>query len=117
MPASPGKIFRGDVWYADLNPVRGHEQGGSRPVLVVSADAFHQGRSGLVWVLPITSVAKKIRSRVGMEAGEAGLPLDSYVICEAIRSISVDRLDRRLGKASSETMRKIETWVKVLLGV
>ncbi|APW64008.1 type II toxin-antitoxin system PemK/MazF family toxin [Paludisphaera borealis] len=117
MAASPGEIFRGDLWYADLNPVRGHEQGGARPVLIVSVDSFHQGRSGLVWVLPITSVEKKIRSRIALSVGEGGLSLPSFVICEAIRSISIDRLDRRLGTASTETLAKVENWVKTLLGI
>src|SRR5690242_14900484 len=107
MSATPGDVFRGDIWYADLNPVRGHEQGGVRPVLIVSTDLFHQARSGLVRVLPITSKDKKIRSRVALAAGEGGLPLSSFVICEAIRSICIDRLDRRLGTASTETLARI----------
>jgi len=97
--------------------VRGHEQGGVRPVLIVSTDPFHQGGSGLVWVLPITSKDKKIRSRVALTAGEGGLPLSSFVICEAIRFISIDRLDRRLGRVSTESLARVDNWVKILLGV
>jgi hypothetical protein len=54
------EITRGEIWLADLNPVRGHEQAGKRPCLVISADLFNQGASGLVVVLPVTSKDKGI---------------------------------------------------------
>lgn len=52
------KIARGEIWLVDLNPVRGHEQAGKRPCLIISVDLFNQGTSGLVVVLPITSKDK-----------------------------------------------------------
>lgn len=58
MPIASPPPARGDIWLADLNPVRGHEQAGRRPVLVVSVDLFNQGRADLVVVLPVTSTIR-----------------------------------------------------------
>ena len=69
------KPVRGEVWNVNLDPVRGHEQGGGRPAVIVSVDQFNQGPSGLVIVVPITSKDKNIRSQVAIEAGEGGLNL------------------------------------------
>ena len=57
------RLIRGEIWDADLNPARGHEQGGTRAVLIVSVDPFHQGPSGLVIVVPISTKDKKVRHR------------------------------------------------------
>lgn len=81
------RLVRGEIWDADLNPVRGHEQGETRPVLIVSVDAFHQGPSGLVIVAPISTKDKRVRSQVPVEPGEGGLNARSFIKCEAIRSI------------------------------
>jgi len=102
------KPVRGEVWDVDLNPVLGHEQGGKRPALVVSVDQFNQGPSGLVIVVPITSRDRNIRSRIAIEAGEGGCKTRSFAMCEAIRSISLERMTRRCGMVSSETMEKVE---------
>jgi mRNA interferase MazF len=60
------KITRGEIWLVDLNPVRGHEQAGKRPCLIVSVDLFNQGASGLAVVLPITSKKKGIPFHVAI---------------------------------------------------
>ncbi|HEY3999133.1 MAG TPA: type II toxin-antitoxin system PemK/MazF family toxin [Candidatus Xenobia bacterium] len=67
------KPLRGEIWLADMDPVRGHEQGGRRPVLVVSVDPFNQGPAGLVIVLPMTSRARGIPSHGVVEPPEGGL--------------------------------------------
>ena len=64
---------RGEVWLADLNPVRGHEQAGRRPVLVVSEDLFNQGPAGLAIVLPMTSTIRNVPSHVPVSAPEGGV--------------------------------------------
>ncbi len=76
------KISRGEVWLIDLNPVRGHEQAGRRPCLVISVNLFNQGASGLAVVLPITSKDKKIPFHVEVKPPEAGLKVKSFVKCE-----------------------------------
>ena len=106
---------RGDVWLADLSPVRGHEQAGRRPALVVSDDAFNRGPAGLVIVLPITSTIRAIPSQVRIAPPEGGLKTRSAIICEGIRSISSERLARRWGAVSERTMVAVENALRFLI--
>ena len=111
------KPVRGEVWDVDLNPVLDHEQGGKRPALVVSVNEFNQGPSGLVIVMPITSRDRNIRSRVAIEAGEGGFKTRSFAMSEALQSISLERMTRRRGMVSPETMEKVEYCMRVILGI
>jgi len=111
------KPSRGEVWDVDLNPVLGHEKGGRRPALVVTVDQFNRGPSGLVIVVPITSKDRSIRSHVPIETGEGGLKTRSFAMCEAVRSISLERMTRRRGVVSPGTMEKVEYCLRVLLGI
>ncbi len=112
------KPVRGEVWDVDLEPVLGHELGRRRPALIVSVDQFNQGPSGLVIVAPITTKDKRIRSQVAIEAGEGGLKARGFAMCEAVRSISLERLIRRRGAAvSPNTMKKVAYCLQVLLGI
>ena len=111
--ASPAA--RGDIWLADLNPVRGHEQAGRRPVLVVSVDAFNQSRADLVVVIPITSTLRPIPFHVVVQPPEGGLTNPSALLCEAVRSISKDRLVTRWGTVSPATMSQAEDRLRILL--
>jgi mRNA interferase MazF len=106
---------RGEVWLADLNPTRGREQAGRRPVLVVSEDLFNQGPADLVIVLPITSTLRPIPSHLRISPPEGGLRVQSAVLCEAIRSISGDRLVSRWGRVSPGTMERVEDVLRILL--
>jgi mRNA interferase MazF len=106
---------RGDIWLADLNPVRGHEQAGRRPVLVVSVDAFNQSRAALVVVIPITSTLRPIPFHVVVQPPEGGLTNPSALLCEAVRSISKDRLVTRWGAVSTGTMSQVEDRLRILL--
>jgi mRNA interferase MazF len=107
---------RNEVWLADLEPVRGHEQGGKRPVLIVSVDQLNDGPADLVIACPITSKLKQVRSRVPIDPPEGGLVKNSHVICEAVRSVSTERLTNRLGTIKPATMKKVEFWLRMLLG-
>jgi mRNA interferase MazF len=111
------KPDRGEIWEADLNPPRGHEQGGTRPVLVVSVDLFNQGPSGLVIVVPISTKDRRVRSQVPIEADEGGLRIKSFLKCEAIRSISIQRLQGRWGVVSTATMSAVEDRLRILLNL
>ena len=111
--ASPAA--RGDIWLADLNPVRGHEQAGHRPVLIVSVDAFNQSRADLVVVIPITSTLRPIPFHVVVQPPEGGLTNPSALLCEAVRSISKDRLVTRWGTVSPATMSQVEDRLRILL--
>ena len=108
---------RGEVWSVDLDPTRGREQAGTRPALVVSADLFNAGPAGLVIVLPITSKDKRVRSHVGVDPPEGGLKTRSFVKCEDVRSVSVDRVTGRWGIVSAATITAVEDRLRILLGL
>lgn len=106
---------RGEVWLADLNPTRGHEQAGRRPVLVVSEDIFNRGPAGLAIVLPMTSMLRDIPSHVAVAPPEGGLKNRSAILCEAVRSVSIERLVVRWGAVEKRTMTAVEDRLRILL--
>ena len=106
---------RGEVWLADLNPTRGHEQAGRRPVLVVSEDLFNRGPACLAIILPMTSTVRPIPSHVAVSPPEGGVKTKSAVLCEAVRSISSDRLLQRWGAVAPPTLARIEDRLRILL--
>ena len=108
--------FRGEIWNADLDPTRGREQAGKRPVLVVSTDRFNEGPAELVVVLPITSKAKGIPWHVALAPGRGtGLQKESFAMVEAIRCVSRERLAKRLGDVSGAMMGEVEKRMRILL--
>lgn len=108
---------RAEVWMVDLSPTRGHEQAGRRPALVVSVDLFNHGPAGLVVVLPLTTKAKGIPFHVVIDPPEGGLRSRSFVKCEDVRSVAKERLARRLGSVSPDTMNAVEDRLRILLGL
>jgi len=106
---------RGEVWLADLNPVRGHEQASLRPVVVFSVDRFNQSRADLVVVVPITSTLRNIPFHVVVQPPEGGLTQPSAILCEAVRSISKDRLVHRWGRLSPTTLDAVADRLRILL--
>ena len=106
---------RGEIWLADLNPTRGREQAGRRPVLILSVDTFNAGPADLVVVLPITSTLRDIPLHVNIRKGDGEVRNDSAILCEAIRSISNDRLISRWGLLSREAITEVEDRLRILL--
>jgi mRNA interferase MazF len=107
---------RGEIWAANLDPTRGHEQRGERPVLIVSTDAFNHGPAELVFVLPLTRADRRIPLHVPVEPPEGGLGARSFILCDALRSISRDRLGAQpWGVVSRETMAQVEDRLRILL--
>jgi mRNA interferase MazF len=106
---------RGEIWLADLHPTRGREQTGRRPVLVLSADFFNAGPADLIVVLPLTSTQRDIPLHVKISKGDGGTRNDSAILCEAIRSISKDRLISRWGVLSREAIAEVEDRLRILL--
>src|SRR5919202_3611770 len=97
---------RGEIWLADLNPTRGHEQAEARPVLIISTNTFNHGPAGLVFVLPLTCTDRCIPIHVPIDPPEGGVSARSYILCDALRSISKDRLGPHAwGTVSVATMR------------
>ncbi|MBI1869759.1 MAG: type II toxin-antitoxin system PemK/MazF family toxin [Chlamydiae bacterium] len=108
---------RGEIWFVDLNPTRGHEQSGIRPCLIVSVNPFNRGPAGLVIALPISSKEKGIPLHVPITPPEGGLKKRSFVKCEDMRSISKDRLVKCTGSVSSKTLSAIQDRLQILLGL
>ena len=106
---------RGEIWLVDLNPTRGHEQGGRRPGLVVSVDLFNKGPAGLVIVIPITTKEKGIPLHVEIKVPEGGLTKRSFIKSEDIRSVSRERLVQRLGQVTRSTLDAVEDRLRILL--
>jgi len=100
------RILRGEIRWADLNPVRGHEQAGERPVLVLSQDVFNE-RSGTVIAVALTSQEPRAGYPLTLELFAAKLAKRSWVKISQIRTLSTERIGRRLGRASEEELAKV----------
>jgi mRNA interferase MazF len=105
------------VWEVDLDPVRGHEQAGTRPAVVVSADRFNRGPAGLVVLLPMTTRDRGIPLHVAVEPPESGLGRRGWIKPEDVRSVSVERLGRRLGSVPAAALAAVDDRLRVLLAV
>jgi len=100
------RILRGEIRWADLNPTRGREQAGLRPVLILSHDIFNE-RSGTVIAVAITSQPQKAGFPLTLELRGVNLPKRSWVKISQIRTLSVERIGRLLGKVSQEEMVQV----------
>lgn len=97
------RILRGDIVWAELSPATGREQTGTRPVVVLSQDVFNE-RSGTVIAVAVTSQEPRAGFPLTVELTAARLPKRSWVKISQIRTLSVDRLGKKLGKASPEEL-------------
>ena len=109
------RILRGEIRWADLNPVRGHEQAGARPVLVLSHDVFNE-RSGTVIAVALTSQEPRAGFPLTLELTTPRLPKRSWVKTGQIRTLSTERLGQRVGRVSEEEMAKIIDGLFELIG-
>lgn len=110
-------IRRGDVWLAELNPTRGAEISGQRPVIVVSRDAINRS-SPIVIVVPVTDRDHKATlypSQVELQAEDGGLTKVSVAVGEQVRAIQASRLIKQLGNLSPASMVKIGAALKITL--
>lgn len=108
---------RGDIFYADLSPVIGSEQGGVRPVLVIQNDVGNK-YSPTIIIAAITSQINKARlpTHIEINAPDFGLPKDSVVLLEQIRTIDKKRLREKIGKFDGDMMRTVDEALKISLG-
>jgi len=109
------RILRGDIHWADLNPVIGSEQGGLRPVLILSQDVFNE-RSGTVIAVAITSQPQRASFPLTLELSKSELPKQSWVKISQIRTLSVKRIGKRLAKASDEGLTLIIEGLNEIIG-
>lgn len=108
-------ILRGDICWADLSPGRGHEQEGRRPVLVLSQEVFNE-RSGTVIALAITSQPQRAGFPLTLELRTQDLPKRSWVKISQIRTLAVDRIGKRIGKASTEELIQVVEGLLEIIG-
>ena len=110
-------IKRGELYYADLSPVMGSEQGGTRPVLVIQNDIGNK-YSPTIIVAAITSQINKakIPTHIELSAGEFGLAKDSVILLEQLRTLDKRRLKEKIGSIDNLKMRKIENALLISLG-
>ncbi len=97
------RILRGKIYWADLNPVRGHEQAGQRPVVVISHDVFNE-RSGTVVAMAITSQPQKAGFPLTHKLKSGDLPKESWVKISQVRTLSVLRISDRIGQIDQEEL-------------
>jgi mRNA interferase MazF len=109
------RILRGDILWADLDPVRGREQAGRRPMLVISQDVFNE-RSGTVIAVALTSQPPTAGFPLTYPLPSAGLPKPSWVKISQIRTLSVERLGEKLGTVQIEDLDQIIAGLNEIVG-
>ena len=109
------RILRGEIRWADLNPVRGQEQSGLRPVLILSHDVFNE-RSGTVIAVALTSQPQRAGFPLTLELEGAKLPKPSWVKISQIRTLAVERVGRRLGRATPEQVGQVVEGLNEIIG-
>ena len=111
-------VKRGDIFYSDLSPVVGSEQGGMRPVLIVQNDTGNK-HSPTVIAAAITSQTGKARlpTHIELNAQSVGLSRDSVILLEQVRTIDKSRLRERMGKLDDTTMTKVDNAIAVSFGL
>jgi mRNA interferase MazF len=109
---------RGEIWMVSLDPVRGSEQAGTRPALILQSDAINRFTS-TVLALPLTTNLRRaaLPSSVLIRQGDGGLPADSVVLCHQARALDKVRLIRLLGSISVPALAEVESRMLFTLGI
>lgn len=110
------RILRGEIRWAELNPTRGHEQAGRRPVLILSQDIFNQ-RSGTVIAMALTSQPQKAHFPLTYSLKLKQLPKPSWVKISQIRTLSVERIGKKLGIIEPEQLAEIVDGLNQIIGI
>jgi mRNA interferase MazF len=109
------RVLRGEVRWADMDPTRGHEQSGMRPVLVLSADVVNQ-RSGTVIAVALTSQPQRAGFPLTLELDDAWLSKPSWVKISQIRTLSAASLGKKLGTVEPEQVERVIEGLNEILG-
>ena len=109
------RVLRGEIRWADLNPVPGGEQEGRRPVLILSHDVFNE-RSGTVIAVALTSQPQGAGFPLTLELQSQDLPKKSWVKMSQIRTLAVERMGSRLGRTTPEELAKVVDGVMEIIG-
>ena len=109
------RILRGEIRWADLNPVRGSEQAGYRPVLIISHDVFNE-RSGTVIAMALTSQPQRAGYPLTLELKARTMPKKSWVKISQIRTLAVERIGARIARASPEQLEQAIDGLSEIIG-
>ena len=109
------RVLRGEILWADLDPTKGREQAGKRPVLIVSHDIFNE-RSGTVIAVAITGQEPRAGFPLTLELASGDLPKRSWVKVSQIRTLSVERLGKRIGRATPEELLRVVEGLNEIVG-
>ena len=109
------RILRGEVRWAELNPTRGHEQAGHRPVLILSQDIFNK-RSGTVIAMALTTQPQKARFPLTYPLDQNQLKKSSWVKISQIRTLSVERIGKKIGTVEPEQLAEIVDGLNPIIG-
>ncbi len=109
------RILRGEIRWADLNPTRGREQAGQRPMLILSQDVFND-RSGTVIAVALTGHPQRAGFPLTLALQSTGLPKKSWVKISQIRTLAVERIGQRLGKVSPEELAQVIDGLNEIIG-
>ncbi len=111
-------IKRGDIYYADLSPVIGSEQGGLRPVLIVQNDVGNRYSPTVIAAGITSKISKtKLPTHIDVPGDDAGLAKDSIILLEQIRTIDKKRLKEKMGHLDDETMSSVNSAIEVSFGL
>ena len=109
------RILRGEIYWADLNPVIGNEQAGLRPVLILSQNIFNE-KSGTVIAVALTSQPQRAAFPLSLELEETKLPKKSWVKISQIRTLSIKRLKNKIGSAKPDEINLIIEGLNEIIG-
>lgn len=109
------EAVQGEVWFCALDPTRGREQAGNRPVVIVSVDQLGTGPSGLAIVVPLTTTPQSNPIRPEIEPDEGGLRERSWALPDMVRSVDRSRLIERWGRLRNETLEQVAARVRLLI--
>lgn len=104
-----------DLYWVNLSPVKGHEQDGHRPCLIVSPDWLNQGPSEMVFAVPLTTRFKNIETHVRIDPPVGDIERTSYIMPEQLRAISVDRLGKYIGTVPDDVLQEVREHLCMLL--
>lgn len=111
------QIKRGQIYYADLSPVVGSEQGGTRPVLIIQNDVGNKYSPTVIACAVTSQMSKaKLPTHIEVKQGQFGLPKDSVILLEQIRTLDKRRLKEKLGELDAFTMSKVDRAILISLG-
>ena len=115
MPDIPAEPRAGEIWNVNFDPQKGREQAGLRPALVISHDRFNRIANGLHIVVPITGTDRGLSYHIPVAASEGGLTKPSQIMCDQVKSQSVERFHGRRGVVSATTLQRVQAIVAALI--